>query len=115
MCLEGNGLGKLKLPIVFPLKPLKDKLPVVFPLKPLKDCFCFYLDVFTPTSVPMHAHRAAFFAATIIENLEKSSPCSRRAEFISASSSPRNQVRGRCCAKIARKGINKDRLSKNYC
>ncbi len=29
--LEGNVLGKLKLPVVFPLK----------------DCFCFYLDVFT--------------------------------------------------------------------
>jgi hypothetical protein len=27
----GNVLGKLKLPVVFPLK----------------DCFCFYLDVFT--------------------------------------------------------------------
>ena len=31
VCLEGNVLGKLKLPVVFPLK----------------DCFCFYLDVFT--------------------------------------------------------------------
>ncbi len=28
VCLEGNVLGKLKLPVVFPLK----------------DCFCFYLD-----------------------------------------------------------------------
>ena len=31
VCLEGNVLGKLKLPVVFPLE----------------DCFCFYLDVFT--------------------------------------------------------------------
>ena len=28
VCLEGNVLGKLKLPVVFPLE----------------DCFCFYLD-----------------------------------------------------------------------
>jgi len=31
VCLEGNVLGKLKLPVVFPLK----------------DCFVFYLDHFT--------------------------------------------------------------------
>jgi hypothetical protein len=31
VCLKGNVLGKLKLPVVFPLK----------------DCFCFCLDVFT--------------------------------------------------------------------
>jgi hypothetical protein len=31
VCLGGNVLGELKLPVVFPLK----------------DCFCFYFDVFT--------------------------------------------------------------------